>query len=194
MMPHRENCYGEKHHGERPHWDNCHGEKHHWERPHWDNCHGEKHHWERPHWDNCHGDDCHWGKHHWKKHRGEKPLNFIRSIPADGCRHVSPLIRTITLVFDRNVCDHSVWMHNRKQIQVWEGMQRLVPGRDYRLVRSSDCRKIFIKPIGRLAANTEITIAIYPHLMSRTCEKLCRTVIIKFRTGIRRRIFLPIEE
>lgn len=122
------------------------------------------------------------------------PFNFVCSIPADGSRHVSPLIRTIALVFDKNVVDHSVWMHNRRQIQVWEGMRHLARGKDYRLARSfSDCRKIFIKPIGRLAANTEITVAVSPHLMSRTGEKLCRTIIINFRTG-RRIILDPIEE
>jgi len=127
---------------------------------------------------------------------GEWPLRFIRSIPANRSRNVSPLIRTITLIFNKNVVDDSVWRNNRRQIQVWEGSKRLERGRDYRLVRSfafADRRKIFIKPIGRLAANTQITIVILPRLMSRAGRRLNRTVIIRFRTG-RRRIIPQNEE
>lgn len=127
---------------------------------------------------------------------GERPLNFIRSIPANRSRNVSPLIRTITLFFDKNVVDDSVWRNNRRQIQVFEGSNRLERGRDYRVVRSfafADRRKIFIKPIGRLAANTQITIVILPHLMSKAGRRLGRTVVIRFRTG-RRRNTPPIEE
>lgn len=128
---------------------------------------------------------------------GEKPLNFIRSIPANRSRNVSPFISTITLFFDKNVVDDCVWRNNQRQIQVWEGTQRLEKDRDYRVVRSfafAQRRQIFIKPIGRLAANTDYTIAIFPGMSSKAGEKLGKTVIIKFRTGRRRIVPRPIEE
>lgn len=128
-------------------------------------------------------------------HPGEKPLNFIRSIPADGSTNVSPLIRTITLVFDENVVAHCVWRKNQKHIQVWEGTQRLEKDKDYRIVKSPYHRhNILIKPIGRLASNTEYTIAVFPHLTSNTGEHLRKTVIIKFKTGWRRRRIPPLIE
>jgi hypothetical protein len=119
---------------------------------------------------------------------GERSLRFIRSIPANGARNVSPSIRTITLIFNRNVTADSVWDNNRRQILVFEGSRRLVRGRDFRIVRSRDFddrRKIFIKPIGRLAANTRITIVILPGLRAVNGRRLGRRVVIRFRTGRR---------
>jgi hypothetical protein len=132
-----------------------------------------------------------------KIHRRIRPLNFIGSIPADGSTNVSPLIRNIILIFDKSVFDHSVRRHNRFQIHVWEGTKRLEKGIDYHLSRSfafGGRRKIIIRMTRRLAANTEYTVAIFPHLTSRDGEKLGKTVIIKFKTGRRRIVPPPIEE
>lgn len=125
------------------------------------------------------------------RHHGIKTLSFVRSIPADGSINVSPHIRNIVLFFDTSL-DHR--RKDRGKIQVWEGTRRLEKGIDFRLIRSSK-RKILIRPIRRLAANTEFTVAIFPdHHKDREVESPRKTVIIKFKTGRRRFVLRPIEE
>jgi len=77
---------------------------------------------------------------------GQKPLNFISSIPKNKSTNVSTSLKTITLLFDKNVVDDSVWDNNRKQIKMWAGPFRI----SVRISRSklfSERRKIFVTPI-----------------------------------------------
>jgi|GEM_PF-1620310 len=139
------------------------------------------------------------------RHHGIKPLNFVRSIPADGATDVSPNIRNIVLFFDNSFDHRWEWRRNRGKIQVWEGTRRLEKGIDYRLIRSSK-RKIIIRLRRRLAANTEYTVAIFPierrrhfhHISSPDrdieIDSPRKTIIIKFKTGRRRVISRFIEE
>ena len=128
---------------------------------------------------------------------GEKPLNFVSSIPANGATNVSRSIGTITLVFDKNVVDDSVWEDNKTQIDFWAGSDRLEKRIDYNVVRSTATakrRNIYIKPIGLLKANTKYTIRIGPNLTSKACQSLGKSVIITFTTGRRGVVPTPIEE
>jgi len=117
---------------------------------------------------------------------GEKPLNFIRSIPANGAKNVSRLLKTITLVFDKNVVDNSVWANNQNQVQLYLGVDRLQKGVDYRVTRStvfSQRRNIYVKLLHRLLPNTTYKVVVYPNLSSKAGETLGSTVIITFTTG-----------
>lgn len=115
-----------------------------------------------------------------------KPLNFIRSIPANGATNVSRSLKTITLVFDKNVVDDSVWTKNQRQVQMFLGADRLTKGVDYRVTRStafSQRRFIFIKLLHRLLPNTKYKVVVKPELASKAGEQLGSTVIITFTTG-----------
>lgn len=117
---------------------------------------------------------------------GQKPLNFIRSVPANGATNVSRSLKTITLVFDKNVVDDSVWTNNQRQVQLYLGADRLQKGVDYRVTRStalSQRRNIYVKLLHRLLPNTTYKVVIFPDLVSKAGEKLGSTVIITFTTG-----------
>jgi len=85
---------------------------------------------------------------------GGKPLNFVRSVPARGSTNVSPGISVITLYFDKNVVNDSVWTNNRNQIRMYRGSTRVA----IRVTRIPDTvdvtqrRKIFVHPVNRLRA------------------------------------------
>ncbi len=113
---------------------------------------------------------------------GKKPLNFVSSVPASGSTNVSTSLRTITLLFDKNVVDNSVWTNNRSQIKRWAGPFK-IPIRISRSAAFSERRKIFVTPVNGLVANTKYTIAVYPDLTSKAGEKLGKTVIITFTTA-----------
>ncbi len=128
---------------------------------------------------------------------GEKPLSFVSSIPANGATNVARNIGTITLVFDKNVVDDSVWEDNKTQIDFWAGSDRLEKRIDYNVVRSTATakrRNIYIKPIGLLNANTKYTIRIGPNLKSKAGQSLGKSVLIVFTTGRKGVIPTPIEE
>ncbi|MGE5389457.1 MAG: Ig-like domain-containing protein [Deltaproteobacteria bacterium] len=115
-----------------------------------------------------------------------KPLNFISSVPANGATNVSRSLKTITLLFDKNVVDDSVWVNNQRQVQMFLGADRLTKGVDYRVTRStalSQRRKIFIKLLHRLLPNTKYKVVVKPGLTSKAGEQLGSTVIITFTTG-----------
>lgn len=127
---------------------------------------------------------------------GERLLCLVDSAPASGVINVSPGRHTLTLVFDDNVVDNSVWLLNRNQIKMWAGPFR-VPIRITRSNATGQRRKIFITPINGLAANTRFTIAVSPGLISKSGFSLGRTAIINFttarvKTKIRRLIPRPI--
>lgn len=126
----------------------------------------------------------------------ERLLCLVDSIPAHGAIDVSPGRHTVTLVFDDNVVDNSVWFHNRNQIRMWAGTFK-IPIRVTRINTAGQRRKIFVTPINGLPANTKFTIAVSPDLVSASGLSLGRTAIIKFttarvRTTIRRIISRPI--
>lgn len=120
---------------------------------------------------------------------GQKPLNFIRSIPANGATNVSRSLKTITLVFDKNVVNDSVWANNQRQVQLYLGIDRLQKGIDYRVTRVKDTvdpsqrRNIYVKLLHRLLPNTTYKVVVFPNLTSKAGEKLGSTVIITFTTG-----------
>lgn len=128
---------------------------------------------------------------------GQKPLNFVSSVPANGATNVSRNTGTITLVFDKNVVDDSVWTNNKEQIEFWAGSTRLQKKIDYNIVRSSATtkrRNIYIKPIRLLKANTKYTIRVGPNLESKAGQSLGKSVIIIFTTGRKGAVPTPIEE
>ncbi|MDD3268672.1 MAG: Ig-like domain-containing protein [Syntrophomonadaceae bacterium] len=118
---------------------------------------------------------------------GQKPLNFLRSIPAKGAAGVSTRLKSIKLLFDKNVVNDSVWANNRKQIKMWAGTQK-IPAR-FTVTRIKDTvdfserNNIFIKPRGNLLPFTKYTIAILPELTSKNGQTLGKTVVITFTTG-----------
>jgi len=120
---------------------------------------------------------------------GQKPLNFIRSVPTNGATNVSRSLKTITLVFDKNVVNDSVWANNQRQVQLFLGVNRLQKGVDYRVTRVKDTvdpnkrRNIYVKLLHRLLPNTTYKVVVFPDLTSKAGEKLGSTVIITFTTG-----------
>lgn len=118
---------------------------------------------------------------------GQKPLNFVRSIPAKGATGVSTRLRSIKLVFDKNVVNDLVWANNRKQLQMWAGSQKIpvanIVTRIKDTVNFSERNNIYIKPSRNLLPNTKYTIAIYPDLTAKNGQKLGRTVIVTFTTA-----------
>ncbi len=110
---------------------------------------------------------------------GEKPLSFVSSIPANGATNVARNIGTITLVFDKNVVDDSVWEDNKTQIDFWADSQRLQKRIDYNVVRSTAVEK---------------RRNIYINLTSKAGESLGKSVIITFTTGRRGVVPIPVEE
>lgn len=123
---------------------------------------------------------------------GQKPLNFISSIPKNKSTNVSTSLKTITLLFDKNVVDDSVWDNNRKQIKMWAGPFRI----SVRISRSklfSERRKIFVTPIKGLSPNVKYTIAIYPDLKSKAGQELGETVIVSFTTAKTKTTTTPVR-
>lgn len=124
---------------------------------------------------------------------GTKRLNFVRSVPASGSRNVSPRIREITLFFNQNVVNDAVWANNRNQIRMFRGSTRIA----IRVTRIPDTvdfsqrRKIFVRPVNRLRANTRYTIVIGPNLKSKAGHRLGETVRVSFTTG--RNGIIPVE-
>lgn len=120
---------------------------------------------------------------------GQKPLNFVRSIPANGATGVSTNIKSIKLIFDKNVVNDSVWANNRKQIKMWAGIQKVPVASQVTRIKDtvdfSQRTNIFIKPNKALLPFTRYTIAIYPDLTAKNGKKLGKTVIITFTTGKR---------
>jgi len=114
---------------------------------------------------------------------GQKPLNFVRSIPASGST-VSPSISVITLLFDKNVVNDSVWQNNRKQIRMFRGDTQVA----IRVTRIPDTvdfsqrRKIFVRPVNRLRSGSTYTIVIGPGVTSKAGERLGKTVRVVLRT------------
>jgi len=118
---------------------------------------------------------------------GQKPLNFVRSSPRNGATGVSPDLKTILLVFDKNVVNDSVWANNRKQVKLWRGTTQV----SINVVRVKDTvdfskrNNIYVKPVKPLRALTWYKIVIYPDLTAKNGEQLEKTVTIRFKTGRR---------
>ncbi len=130
---------------------------------------------------------------------GQKPLNFVRSIPAKGATSVSTRLKSIKLIFDKNVVNDLVWANNRKQIKLWAGSQKVpvanIVTRIKDTVNFSERNNIYLKPTRNLLPFTKYTIAIYPDLTAKNGEKLGKTVIITFTTGKRSTIpIIPVQE
>ncbi|MGR6835233.1 Ig-like domain-containing protein [Syntrophomonas erecta] len=116
---------------------------------------------------------------------GQKPLKFVRSIPASRSKKVSPFIKTITLIFDKNVVNNSVWDKNRTMITMFAG-DRKIPIKVVRIpdtVDFSQRQKIFVKPQVTLDSFTKFTIRISAGLTAKNGEKLGKTVLVTFTTG-----------
>jgi hypothetical protein len=116
---------------------------------------------------------------------GEKPLNFIRSVPGSGSKNISTSLNRVKLVFDKNVVNDSVWANNRTQIRMWKDGQKIAA----RVTRIKDTvdfsqrQNIYVKPAAGFSANTKYTIIVYPDLSSKNGEKLGKSVVITFTTG-----------
>ncbi len=116
---------------------------------------------------------------------GEKPLNFVFSVPANGARNVSTRPREIKLVFDKNVVNDDVWNNNRKQIRMFKGSERVAINVK-RVPDTQDFSKrhnIYITPTKALAPNSKYTIRILANLTSKAGQKLGKAVEVSFTTG-----------
>lgn len=118
---------------------------------------------------------------------GQKPLNFVSSSPKNGATGVSPDLKTILLVFDKNVVNDSVWANNRKQIKLFRGSVQVSINvtRIKDTVDFSKRNNIYVKPVKSLRALTWYKIVIYPDLTAKNGEKLGKTITIRFKTGRR---------
>jgi hypothetical protein len=116
---------------------------------------------------------------------GQKPLNFVSSVPANGARNVSTRLKEIKLVFDKNVVNDLVWSNNRKQVRMFKGSERIAirVRRIPDTVDFSKRRNIYVRPVNALAPNTKYTIVILADLTSKAGEKLGKSVVISFTTG-----------
>jgi hypothetical protein len=116
---------------------------------------------------------------------GEKPLNFIRSVPRNGAVNVSPSRKTMLLVFDKNVVNDSVWDNNRNQIRLFRGKIRV----SIRVKRIPDTvdfskrRNIYVTPVRRLRSLASYRLVVLPNLRSKAGETLGKTVTIRFKNG-----------
>ncbi|HEX3011863.1 MAG TPA: Ig-like domain-containing protein [Syntrophomonadaceae bacterium] len=113
-----------------------------------------------------------------------KPLSFVRSVPRNGATGVSTNLRTILLVFDKNVVNDAVWTNNRKQIKLLRGTTRV----SIRVARIPDTvdfskrRNIYVHPVHTLRPSTRYRVVIGPNLTSKAGEKLGKTVTVTFKT------------
>lgn len=117
----------------------------------------------------------------------QKPLRLVRSNPPNGASGVSTQLRTILLVFDQNVVSDSVWNHNKCQIEMYHGPNRVAINvtRVPDTVNYSQCRNIYVKPIRPLLPWTRYHVVICPDLESKSGNNLGKTVTITFKTGRR---------
>lgn len=118
---------------------------------------------------------------------GQKPLNFVRSVPRNRATGVSPDLKNILLVFDKNVVNDSVWANNRRQIKLWRGSTRV----GINVVRVKDTvnfakrQNIYVKPIKKLRPLSNYRLVIDPDLTAKNGQTLGKTVTIRFKTGSR---------
>lgn len=118
---------------------------------------------------------------------GSKPLNFVSSTPKSGAIGVSPDLKTILLVFDKNVVNDAVWTNNRQQIKMWRGSTQI----SINVTRIKDTvdftkrQNIYVKPVKSLRSSTWYKIVIYPDLTAKNGEQLEKTVTVSFKTGRR---------
>lgn len=129
---------------------------------------------------------------------GQKPLNFISSVPANGATNVSTSLKTMTLTFDKNVIDDSVWANNKKQVDVFIGPSHLNKTTDFHVTRNtafSQRRNIYLRFLHSLVPNTKYKVVIYPGMKSKAGQTLGKTVILTFTTGKRGTIISgPVQE
>lgn len=116
---------------------------------------------------------------------GQNPLNFVSSSPTNGTTGVSPNLKTILLVFDKNVVNDSVWVNNRQQIKLWRGTTPvgINVNRINDTVDFSKRNNIYVKPKKGLLSLTNYKIVISPNLTAKNGEKLGKTVTLRFKTG-----------
>ncbi|MBP1762341.1 MAG: hypothetical protein H6Q64_1883 [Firmicutes bacterium] len=118
---------------------------------------------------------------------GQKPLNLVRSVPRNGAIRVSPDLKTILLVFDKNVVNDSVWANNRRQIKLWRGSNRI----GINVVRIKDTvnfakrQNIYVKQIKPLRSLSNYRLVVDPDLTAKNGQTLGKTVTIRFKTGRR---------
>jgi len=118
---------------------------------------------------------------------GQKPLNFVSSSPQNGATGVSPDLKTVLLVFDKNVVNDVVWDNNRQQIKMWRGTTPISINvtRIKDTVDFSKRNNIYVKPTQALRSLSWYKIVIYPDLTAKNGEQLGKTVTISFQTGRR---------
>lgn len=112
----------------------------------------------------------------------QRPLHFVRSSPRNGATGVSPNLRTILLVFDKNVTADSVWNNNREQIRLYRGDVRIAR-RVFRSSLFANRNNIYVRPVFRLRSFTNYRVVIRPGLRARNGDTLGETITIRFRTG-----------
>ncbi len=114
---------------------------------------------------------------------GQRPLNFVRSIPSSGSKNVSlkPLLH---LYFDKNVVSDNVWQNNRRQFQLFRGttpvsinVTRIPDTVDF-----SRRREIFVRPVNSLRTSTTYKLVIKKNLTSKAGETLAKQITITFTT------------
>lgn len=115
----------------------------------------------------------------------QEPLKFVKSIPSSGAKNVSlkPLIH---LFFNKNVVNDSVWQNNRKQFELFRGTHP-VPISVSRIPDTVDFsrrREIFVRTVNGLRPGTTYKLIIKKNLTSKSGKKLCKQIIITFKTRL----------
>lgn len=108
-------------------------------------------------------------------------FSLINSFPADG-DIVLPSVNRFALNFNRNVVSNNVWANNLKQIDVWQGFNRVA----VRLVKGTSINgssdSIFIFPVDPLLAGRTYKIRIKSSLEASNGETLGEFILIVFTT------------
>ncbi len=106
---------------------------------------------------------------------GEKPLRFLSATLQNGTNLQGatqvPLNPIITLNFDKNVIDNSLWENNKKSITLSQNNNKVA----INITRSEDFslrQKIFVQPVNPLQPNTTYTLKISPDFRALNNEIL----------------------
>jgi|GEM_PF-4288523 len=118
----------------------------------------------------------HHHRHHHRHHDREE-FTLVDSIPNDG-ETVSPSLKKIVLVFNRNVTSDSVWANNLEQIDLWQGSKKV----KIHIKKGRRSNVIIIRPKCHLCPGKIYKIRIKADLMARDGETLDTCILTVFYT------------
>jgi hypothetical protein len=118
-------------------------------------------------------------RHHRHHHRPRPGEDFalVDSIPYNG-EIVSPCIKKIILVFNRNVTNSSVWGNNLAQIDLWQGTNKV----KIHIKKGRSSNVIIIRPVCPLLPGKKYKIRIKSGLLATDGETLDSCILSVFYT------------